>query len=567
MRHFRWISILFLISALPLFAQVTFGPLTNYAAPSGSSQASTISADLDHDGNPDLLTLDRGLNQLLIRYGLGGGTFGPPQQIPVGVAPTDLQVGDFNGDGYLDIAVTNTSSSTITILLGYGRTFASSTISTSYPPYGLAVGYFSGSGHLDLAVSFSGNTAASDYIQFYNGNGNGTFSLGTTISGNPCTQIIAADVNKDGKIDLICVLNWTEIFLNEGNGVFSLAQTITPATSGGEYVYGSLADVNGDAAPDLLLTDNGFCGPGCGYIYALDTYINDGNGHFTLKQSFQTYQTPTYGTFADLNYDGKTDLAFVDQNSSNQFVLGYYLGNGDGTFQSFKTAGGYFNSYAASILLHDVNNDGLPDVVATSPQVLQVELNTTATPDCSSPNSSKVAIHTCSPAAGSTVGSTFSVRAAANAPTSILRIEEWLDGKKVYQQLSNQVRNTLTTTPGTHTLTLIPVDVFGTYVKQAETITVINSCSPPSSAGVRICSPIAGSTVSSPVTFSAAASPISGTSITAMRLYVDNVSKYTVNGNMLYTSVALSTGSHSVAVVGYETNGSALRTTESITVH
>jgi len=56
-------------------------------------------------------------------------------------------------------------------------------------------------------------------------------------------------------------------------------------------------------------------------------------------------------------------------------------------------------------------------------------------------------------------------------------------------------------------------------------------------------------------------------SITAVRLYVDNVAKYTVNGNTLYTSVALSTGSHSVAVVGYEANGSALRTTENITVH
>jgi hypothetical protein len=69
MRHFSWISTLFLASALPLVAQVTVGPLTNYSAPSGSSQSTTISADLDHDGNPDLITLDQGLNQLLIRYG------------------------------------------------------------------------------------------------------------------------------------------------------------------------------------------------------------------------------------------------------------------------------------------------------------------------------------------------------------------------------------------------------------------------------------------------------------------------------------------------------------------
>jgi hypothetical protein len=567
-RLFRWISVFSVaLCAVELVAQVTFGPLTNYAAPSGSSQATTISADLDHDGNPDLITIDDGLNAVLIRYGLGGGTFGAPEQIPVGIHPTDVQVGDFNGDGNLDISVANYTSSTITILLGSGRTFTPSTISTNSTPLALAVGYFSGSGHLDLAVSLDNSTQAGDYIQIYDGNGNGTFTPGNVISNFPCTQMIAADINKDGKTDIVCVNDVSEIFLNAGNGTFTMAQTLTPPASGGLYVYGSLADINGDAAPDLVLTDNGFCGPGCGYIYALDTYINDGTGHFTLKQSFQPVGTPTYGTFADLNYDGKTDLAFVDQNNNQQFLLGYYLGSGDGTFQAFKTTGAFFNSYAVSLLLHDVSNDGLADVIGTSPQVLQVELNTSATPDCSSPNSSKVAVHTCLPAAGSTLGTTFSVRAAANAPTSILRIEEWLDGKKVYQQLSNQVRNTLTTTPGTHTLTLIPVDIFGNYMKQNETITVTSSCSPPSSAGVRICSPASGSTVSSPVTFSAAARPSTGTSITAMRLYVDNVSKYTVNGNTLYTSVTLATGSHSIAVVGYEANGAALKTTQSITVH
>lgn len=568
MRHFSRISTLFLLSAIPLVAQVTFGPLTNYIPPSGSGQQKTISADLDHDGNPDLITTDGGLSQLLIRYGLGGGTFGAPQQIPVGFTPADLQVGDFNGDGNLDIAVINEGGLSITILLGNDRTFIPSTINTgsSAEPISLAVGDFRQSGHLDLAVAFYNSTGQNDSIRFYNGNGDGTFTLGSIIPNYPCTQMIAADVNKDGKIDLICVEGQAAVFLNAGNGVFSLAQAITPPLFGGSYAYGTLADVNGDAAPDLLLTDSGFCGRGCGSVSGLDTYLNDGTGHFIYKQSFQNNQSPSWATLADLNYDGKMDLAFVTGTANQQYTLGYDLGHGDGTFGAFETAGGNFNAYFATLLLHDLNNDGLPDVVATS-QVLQVELNISATPDCSSPNSSKVAVHTCLPASGSTVGTTFSVRAGANAPTSILRIEEWLDGKKVYQQLSNQVRNTLTTTVGTHTLTIIPVDIFGNYVKQNETINVSNTCSAPSSPGVRICSPVAGSTISSPVTFSAAASPSSGTSITAMRLYVDNISKYTVNGNTLYTSVALSAGSHSVAVVGYEANGSALRTTETITVH
>ena len=64
MRRLSWISTLFLVCAPPLVAQVTFGPLTNYSAPSGSSQSKTISADLDHDGNPDLINARPGIESV-----------------------------------------------------------------------------------------------------------------------------------------------------------------------------------------------------------------------------------------------------------------------------------------------------------------------------------------------------------------------------------------------------------------------------------------------------------------------------------------------------------------------
>lgn len=72
--------------------------------------------------------------------------------------------------------------------------------------------------------------------------------------------------------------------------------------------------------------------------------------------------------------------------------------------------------------------------------------------------------------------------------------------------------------------------------------------------------------MNSPVSIVAAATGVSGTHITAMRVYVDNVAEYTQNGASLSASVSMSAGSHSIAVVGYQSNGAAQKTTETITV-
>ncbi len=94
-----------------------------------------------------------------------------------------------------------------------------------------------------------------------------------------------------------------------------------------------------------------------------------------------------------------------------------------------------------------------------------------------------------------------------------------------------------------------------------------SACAAPATAGVKICSPGAGASATSPVPITVAAKAATGTSIKAMRVYVDNVAKFTVNGATLSTSLSMTAGNHSIAVVGFEANGAALKTTETITVH
>ncbi|MEO8726228.1 MAG: FG-GAP-like repeat-containing protein [Acidobacteriaceae bacterium] len=540
---------------MPLAAQVSFTS-TTYPAPPGADLAkTTIAADLDHDGNPDLITIDdkTGNNQILISYGTGGGHFGASQAIPVAYA-YDVKAADINNDGNLDLIVTGYSA--VTILTGYGnRTFSTTTIPISGGARNLAVGDFNGDGKLDFAFDTTYTSPPfSPYIQIYNGNGDGTFSRGASLPISASSVLlIAADLNKDGKLDLINVAEPTTIFLNNGDGTFRAAQTISENEQAGDNIGGGgMGDLNGDAAPDLMLEANINCGrSGCNQV--LRSFLNDGAGHFTLKQTL----SPADGVggnvlLADLNYDGKLDVFYPDLG-----VIGYALGNGDGTFQSIKSAGSLNDSFPL-LLAHDLNNDGLPDVVATSFTSLQVELNTTATPDCSSPNSSRLAVHVCSPAPNATVNSPFTVRAVANSATDVLRIEEWVDGHKLYQQFSNQVRNSLTVGAGTHTLTIIPVDIYGGYVRQSLTIHVAAGCSAPSSPGVHVCSPVANGVYGSPVPVSAAGKGASGP-VNHMELWIDGRKIGNYPGSQINTTVSLSRNSHSAVVIEVDSRGAFIK--------
>ena len=213
----------------------------SYTLGQGSSTQSFNVAvgDFNQDGKLDFVVANYNGNNVNVFLGNGDGTFQAAVNYDVGTNPTSVAVADYNRDGKLDLAVSNQNctaggppcaTGTISILLGNGDgTFAAHVdYDAGVDPNWVTVGDFTGGGKLDLAVANGqGDCAGCGQSAFtiLLGNGDGTFQAPATSFGgvNPCT-IATADLNGDGKLDLILVdnnLGAFFVFLGNGNGTFS----------------------------------------------------------------------------------------------------------------------------------------------------------------------------------------------------------------------------------------------------------------------------------------------------------------------------------------------------------
>jgi hypothetical protein len=175
--------------------------------PTGSSPDSIAIGDFNHDGHLDLAVSNYGSNNVSVLLGKGDGTFQIAKNFAVGASPDSVASGDFNADGNLDLAVASEGTSYggsgyVSVLLGNGDgTFKPAVNYGSPGSYfdAVAVGDFNGDGKLDLAVANYDICNLSLML----GNGDGTFGPAATYAAGSNPYMVAVgDFNGDGTPDL-----------------------------------------------------------------------------------------------------------------------------------------------------------------------------------------------------------------------------------------------------------------------------------------------------------------------------------------------------------------------------
>jgi len=317
----------------------------------GRHPTSVTAGDFNGDGNLDLAVTNDSSNNVSVLLGNGDGTFRAAANYDVGFFPNSVTSGDFNGDGKPDLAVANQGSNNVSVLLGNGDgTFQAA---VSYPagsnPVSVTSGDFNGDGKPDLAVA----SAGSDLVNVLLGNGDGTFQAAVSYpAGSLPFSVTSGDFNGDGKPDLAVAnasSNNVSILLGNGDGTFQAAVSYGVATNPRSVTSG---DFNGDGKLDLVTAN--------AYGNNVSILLGNGDGTFQAAVNYDVDFWPLSVTSGDFNGDGKPDLAVANQGSNNVSVL---LGNGDGTFQAALSYGG---RTPFSVVSGDFNGDGKPDLAVAN---------------------------------------------------------------------------------------------------------------------------------------------------------------------------------------------------------
>jgi hypothetical protein len=414
-----WIALLNVdgtaVTLFALQADGSFAPAQTLAVPGGNGARLAVAAV--SSSAVDLVVTTTLSNQVLVYAQQSDGTYtGPLHSLPADLDPAAVQLADVNGDTLPDLVVANQASGDLTVFLNDAQqSFATvERLPAGSGPYGLAVSGASAVQSLEgtravLAGQFN-EADATDLLALSSSGQTVTLLRGTGVTGGffapqvvlnldfPATDMVAGDFNGDHHLDLAFLdtaHSQVVVYRGDGTGTF----TRCFRTSAGSAPSGlTLADVNGDGLPDLLVGSrtgdvlillgqrNATFQASFQHVernLALATFtaqdgslrfvsadeannrvvVQDAHGNTSfVADASSGLSAPSAVAVADLNHDGLPDL-LVANSGSNQLLV--FLGTGDGQFSTMPLAFGV-GSTPAGITVADLDRDRIPDVIVAN---------------------------------------------------------------------------------------------------------------------------------------------------------------------------------------------------------
>jgi len=292
----------------------TFTRDSLYQVSQSALPQSIFAADLDGDGDPDLAIASFWAANISVFLNNGDGTFAPKVDYGVGVAGSQsVFAADLDGDGDLELITANRSADKVSVLFNNGNGTFSNLV--NYPvgdgPSSVLAADLDGDGDLELVTA----DAWSNHISVLFNNGDGTFApkVDYPVGGSEPWSVFAADLNGDGHLDLATaneISDNVSVLLNSGNGTFP-SRSVYPV---GDYPQSIFAtDLNGDGDLDLATANSA--------SNNISVLLNNGNGAFTDSMNYPVGVWPTSIVAADLDDDGDLDLTTANCHSDDISVL------------------------------------------------------------------------------------------------------------------------------------------------------------------------------------------------------------------------------------------------------
>jgi hypothetical protein len=347
--------------AIPLTINAQTVPPVAFANPvdytTGTLPFADAVGDFNGDGILDLAVVNYSSNNVSVLLGNGDGTFQAQTLYTVGTEPSAITVGDFNSDGALDIAVADEIGETIAVLInnnnGTGTFQPAVLYAAGHAPRGIATGSLRNNGILDLVVA---NNLGGDVTVFL-GNGNGTFQAGVNYAADTNPKSVAlGDFSNNGILDIACAnhdTNNVSILMGNGDGTF---QAPVDYDTGVDPRHVVTYDFNKDGNLDLAVANGGESD--------ISILYGNGDGTFQPQIKYNTGTSPRWLAVADYNNDGILDVASSNYDDKNVSVL---LGTGLSTAgQAFLPMQNYAVGPNPTGLAAGVfTSNGLPDIAVT----------------------------------------------------------------------------------------------------------------------------------------------------------------------------------------------------------